>query len=1182
MRLKRIEILGFKSFKERTVFTFPSRITAIVGPNGCGKSNIVDAALWAMGEMRPTHLRGRSMEDVIFNGTETLKPLGMAEVSLIFANEGGPPLEGYGEYSEIMVTRRLFRSGESEYLINKVPCRLKDIRDLFLGTGVGVNAYSTIEQGQVEMLLNARPQDRRHLIEEAAGVTRYKERKRETLLKMDRTQQNLLRVQDVIAEVRRQMNALRRQAAQARRYREYQREIKDLEIGLALVEFGEKEEELRRVRGYLQGRRDEEEGRLAQLGHTEGELEEFKRRLLEGEEALSQVQGKIYRIEGQIQRQEERSKSLDRELEGLHSLEDQYGEEIEGLGQEQGRLRERKGVFQKELDEAGQKVKETKELLETEEGELGDLEGRCTERGRALEDLRNEVLQDSAQLTRLHNLVEDSRRREKGLLERRARLERELKDLLKEEKGMEEKVRREEEAAKGLARRKEALELDVRRAEEELKCLQEGLSQKEAEFKEVEGELHRLRLHQSSLADMQRRFEGYTEGVRAIMASEEAPFKEGVIGILTDLVEVEPPYEAALEAALGHKLQSILVKGKKEALRAIQYLKKGGLGRGSFLPLDVIPPRSHHSPIQEKGNPQFLGPLLEFVKVKGGYRPLLEALLDGVWLFRDLAGIMEAERPGCGVFVTLEGELLDRTGILTGGSWDTSLSGILTRKREIKETEKAVTHKEMEYQGLNQGLDELREKAVVAKGSLETLREEGYELEREEVRVKGEVEDVKRDLLAIKRKGEVLRFELGQIDMETAQLHEEIKTALAQIEDCRKTKEEKEGYIEKLRGMLLGIWGERDKLREGVTGLRVQLASLQEREKSLLRSMEELEKAGVSLSAQQRRKEGQLKEVQARIQAAIEAEKVVRESLGRLIAARDHKTKSLEGEGEKVKGLRGEISAREASLKGLRAELKEIQESIAQQGVRLSQIEMEMRHLAERIQERYGLSLASLMKKGDYPTVEREEAEKRLAELRIKVERLGEVNPGAVEEYEDLKKRHEFLEAQKEDLQKSLATLGRTIAEINRTSTKRFRETFARASKEFQGLIPRLFDGGRGELVLDESSPEPGVDIFMQPAGKRLKSVDLLSGGEKALAATAFIFALFLLRPTPFCLLDEIDSPLDDANIDRFATILREMSEQSQFILITHNKGTMKIADALYGVTMETPGVSKVVSVRLN
>ena len=1187
MRLRRIEIVGFKSFMERTVFTFPSRVTGIVGPNGCGKTNVADAVLWAMGEMRPSHLRSRSMEDVIFNGTENLKPLGMAEVSLVFENDGVVPIEGYGDYGEIMVARRLFRSGESEYLINKVPCRLKDVRDLFLGTGVGVHAYSIIEQGQVDMLLNARPQDRRHLIEEAAGVTKYKERKRETLQKMELTKQNLLRVQDVIAEVRRQMNALRRQAARARRHREFQKEIGDLEVGLALVEFGEQSGRLANMKEALQGARDEEQKRIAHASRTEGELEELKRRLLEEEQVLSHAQEEIYRIEGEIQREEERVKSLERELNGLHALEGQYREEIEGLGREQGGVRERRDGYRTELGDVGLKSAGTKELLGQEGGKLAELEGRCAEREGALDALKDEVLQASARIVHSQNIVEDGRKREREYLDKKARQERELADIHKEERELAAAIKRGEEAAQGLAKRKEALEQDFRRHEAELQRLQEELSRQEVELKQAEGELHRLRLHLNTLSDMQRRFEGYAEGVKAIMTSEGASLRQGIIGVLAEMVEVDPPYETPLEAVLGHTLQSLLVKGQEEALKAIRYLKQGRLGRGSFLPLaGTLGSRmasQHAASRQVTGDQRFLGPLVDFVRTREEYRPLLETLLDGVWLVKDLTGIREEHKAGSEILVTMEGDLWDRHGVLTGGSWDPSPTGILARKREIKETEKAIIKQEEDRKKLSARLDELGEKALVIKGELETLRGDGYQLEREELRVGGELDDAKRTLAVLKRKEELVTFELAQIDMEAEQLRDEVKQACTHISDGKKSKEEKEGAIEALKGGLLKLREERDQLRHRVTELQVQMASFEERERNLGRNLEELDRTEASLIVQQERKEGQLKEAQSRITAAVEAEKKGRESLGGLIAAREQRVNALDQEGEGVKGLREEITAHEASLKGLRGELKEIQESIAQQGIALSQIEMEMRHLTERIQERYGLTLSSLMEQEDYaPLDDLEGAGKRLSDLKQKVERLGEVNPGAVEEYEDLRKRYEFLEAQREDLQQSLTNLGKTIAEINRTSTTRFQETFAKANKEFQGLIPRLFGGGRGELVLDDASPEPGVDIFIQPRGKRLKDVDLLSGGEKALAAIAFIFGLFLLRPTPFCLLDEVDSALDDANIGRFANVLKELSGQSQFILISHNKGTMEIADALYGITMENPGVSKVVSVKLN
>jgi len=1184
MKLKKIEIVGFKSFMEKAVFTFPSNIAAVVGPNGCGKSNIVDAIMWAMGEMRPTHLRSRSLEDVIFNGTEALKPLGMAEVSLIFDNDGGAPLEGYVEPSEVQVTRRLFRSGESEYLINKVPCRLKDVRDLFLGTGAGVNAYAMIEQGQVETLINARPQDRRYLIEEAAGVTKYKEKKRETLLKMERTKQNLLRVQDIIGEVHRQMSSLRRQAVTARKSREYREEIKKLEIALAIADFAQLEQELKRVEALVQQKKEEEAGKLRNLASIEEDLETRKYRLMEQEEGLFRVQREIYQAEAEIQREEERTKSLGRELQDLRRLAHEYTEEIERLEEERNRLREKTRVYQEQLDDAERELREVRGVLEARGRELRKKEELCGDREETLQGLRQEVLEVSLQLTRFQNVIESGQRRHTELQERRVKLEEELAAIQAERVSAQQELRRNEDVAHELAGRRTALDQTIREREGDLQCIEADVLQKESQVKEMEREFHTRYVHLTSLKDMQNRFEGYAQGVKAIMTSDEPSLRKGIIGTLADLVDVEHPYETALEAVLGHELQSLLVNEKEEALHAIQYLKKEQLGKVSFLPVKNVQSFGSDGMLsRQDGDRHFLGRLIDFVHVREDYRPLVEVLLDGVWLVKDLIPIVAQNYAGQGIFVTPEGDLWDRKGGLTGGSQNSHPSGIITRKKDIRDLERAVDQKERACRELSQQLEELRVTVKTTRESLENLRSDRFELEKEQVRVMGGIDDTRRELHGIDTKEETLRYELAQTEVETAQLNEDGAKARNQLTDCRTIKEQKETEVAALHAEMQELWTEREALRTEVTELQVGVASLAEREGNLRRSLEELEKLDISLAAQHGKKGEQLQDVQARIQETIERERDSRTNVSRVISARDEKKVVLDNVGEEVKGTREEIASQEAALKNVHGELRQIRECVTQEEIKGSELEMRIQHLTDRIQERYGRSLGSLTEAGDYPSVrDRDEEERRLDQLRSKVEKLGEVNPGAVEEYEDLRARYEFLQTQKDDLHKSLDTLRQTIVEVNRTSTQRFKETFSKANDQFQRLIARLFEGGRGELVLDESSPEPGVNIFIQPPGKKLKNMELLSGGEKAMATIAFIFSLFLLRPTPFCVLDEVDGPLDDSNLDRFINLLKEMGQKSQFVLITHNKRTIQAADALYGVTMEIPGVSKVVSVRLN
>lgn len=1180
MRLRRIEIMGFKSFMERTVFTFPSRITGIVGPNGCGKTNVADAVLWAMGEMRPSHLRSRSMEDVIFNGTEQFKPLGMAEVNLVFENDGAIPLDGYGEFSEIMVTRRLYRSGESEYLINKVPCRLKDIRDLFLGTGVGVNAYSIIEQGQVDMLLNARPQDRRYLIEEAAGVTKYKERKKETAQKMELTRQNLVRVKDVIAEVRRQMNSLRRQAARARRYREFQKEIAGLEVGVASWEYGELSAKRAQLEQALQKARDEQQRGIAEAARIEGELEELKRRLLEEEGVLSRAQEEIYRIEGEIQREEERGRALEREVASLGALARQYEEEIEGIGKELEGIGGRREECQAELEQLRRRCAELQGAL-TEQGEkLQGVEQGCAAREGELDALREEVMESAARIARCQNLLEEVGRRQQANKEKRMRLERELNEVLLEGRGLEKKVAELQVAAEGVEKKRGLVADEFRRKEDALVRIQGEVSQKEGELKGVEGEIHRLEVHLASLAEMQRRFEGYTEGAKAVLSAKEDSVP-GVLCSLAEVLEVDPQYEVAVEAALGELVQAIIVRGQADAIEAIRYLKEGKRGRGSFVPLEaarLVPSAS--PPVGGR----VIAPLADLVRVKEGYRPLVERLLFGAWLVEDLADFFkEGALREANCLVTRQGDVWLRGGVMSGGSWEPSPTGILTRKRGIRETEEKLKETKARHQGLLEVLQRLRWQEEAARGELERLREEGYRLEREELRIGGELEEARRVLAAIRRKEESINLELAQVAMEEEGARDLMKGAYAEIGEATRTKEEKEGAIERLKEGLSTMRAQRDQLRQRVTGLQVELASFQERERNLLWTIEGLDRQEGARREERRKKEGQLAEVKGRIEEGLKEEAESRGMLERLIAERERRKGALAKEGEGVRGIRDDISSREEALKGVRGAIKAVEEEIASRGIALSQTDMEMRHICARIKERFGVDIPSLIAQQGYrPIEDLTGARQRLEELKGKVERLGEVNPAAVEEYEGLKKRFDFLESQRVDLEESIANLNKTIAEINRTSSARFAETFARANKEFQGLIPRLFgEGSKGELVLDDSGPEPGVEIRIQPAGKRLKDVNLLSGGEKALAAIAFIFALFLLRPTPFCLLDEVDAALDDANIHRFATVLKELSEQSQFILISHNKGTMEIADVLYGITMEDPGVSKVVSVRL-
>jgi chromosome segregation protein len=1182
MRLKKVEVVGFKSFLDRSTFTFPSSITAVVGPNGCGKSNLVDAVLWAMGEMRPTHLRSRTMEDVIFNGTESLKPVGMAEVCLLFENDGGVPGKRYEQLSEIVVTRRLFRSGDSEYLINSVPCRLKDVRELFLGTGAGVNAYSIIEQGHIEMLISARPQDRRHLIEEAAGVTKYKEKKRETLQKMDRTRQNLLRVQDVIGEVFRQRNTLRRQAAQARRFKALQQEYKKLDIGLALNETGTLETEVREIRTALEARRAEELEKGARACSSEANLDAMKQRLIEEEEALSALEREIYQIEGDLKRDEEHLRALEREIGVLRNLEEQHNEELEGLVTEHERLKERKQASISELATLRSSAYGAREQLVLHETRLGEWEEVCRRCGERMEGLKRDVFDASVQWSRLQNRLEDAHRRIDGCERQRTRLTDELTSVQQTAERGEEKYGELEKDVEELRARKQMLDRQLDERQEALHRDQEALLTQQSLVKTTEGELHGLEVQLKSLLDMRGSFQGYAEGVRAIMTSKDPSLREGVVTTLAEVLEVDPAYEVALDSVLGYELQSLLVHGREQALRAIEYLREKQLGKVSFIPMNDVPKRS--SQLQACGDAtDVVGPLSEFVRVEPDYQPFFDVLLNDVWVVKDLASIMAMRNGGHGVFVTVHGDLWDRRGLLTGGSANGHPSRILTRKREINELRDIVSRKERDLKACR---EELATMSLAVKQGQEELGEitrDYFDLEKALVTTTARLDDERRELMALRKKEETIGLELNQLEMETLQLQKDSEGVQEGLAVCKDRKATQEAEIEAVQQELESGSEQRDVTRREVTALQVHVASLNEKEESLLRSLEELEQLELSCASQYQKKREQVCDVGTRLGEATREETDARRGLRDRVARRDELRVHLQAERERIGGVRHDVHGKEAALKECQSELRKIQDFIAEHEFTQREREMEMTHIITRVCERYHTSWEAVERDEEYlPIEDSDEARRTLDELHLRLERIGDVHIGAVEEYEELEQRHEFLIGQRDDLQRSLGTLQKTITEINKTSTQRFAETFERANQEFQALVRRLFNGGRGELVLDDTGPEPGVNIMIQPPGKRLKTVDLLSGGEKAMASIAFIFSLFLLRATPFCLLDEIDSPLDDANIDRFISLLEELAQQSQFVIITHNKRTMQAAGALHGVTMETPGISKVVSVQLN
>lgn len=1185
MKLKSLEMTGFKSFVDRLHLSFPEGVTTIVGPNGCGKSNVVDAILWAIGERSAKHLRGKLMEDVIFGGTDGRKPLGMAEVSLTFSNEDGSSPPEYQQYSEISITRRLFRSGESEFLINRIPCRLRDIIDLFLDTGIGVNGYSIVEQGRVEHLINANPQDRRFLIEEAGGIAKYKERKRLALMKMDATQQNLLRIHDIISEVKRQIVTLERQVKRAEEYKAMRKEIREIELRFALQEYGELSEKGEAARGYLKALREREAVISAQMAEREASVEGMRLRSLEEEERLRALQQEIYDLNQRIQRMENEVEFFRREKEGLQRQEAQMLEEIgKGLQAWRETRRERRRAEQtrKELEKGS---RENEEIVKEWEVLYNEFRGTYQEVSEQLEAEKGRLIDTLTRITSLRN-------RQSHLEERREDLQKRIRSHEKESEEVRTGLSRLEETLSRVEKERgvnlsiqSALQEEKERWAGELERLREVFRIRQSERFEFEERLRQDRSRYLSLKELQENYEGFEKGVKSLLFKKREGQEQWdrIIGVVADILEPEPPYEIPLEAVLGQRLQYLMVADEGGAMGAIEILKKESLGRGSFIPVGVSGKKQKEpsSPLELEEGP---ASLMRFVKVKEGFSAIAEFLIGDVGVVDHLEKALNwmKQEGAFETLVTLEGEVVERTGVISGGSRDQGL-GILERRREIRELEKKI---EQEEQKCGKALEEeerLHREILEREIRLENRKREIQEKEIELLHQDRDLEGVRKEISQFHQRADLLRFEGEELRGEAKEIEEEMKTVLDQMVREEAARKEKEEELQSLKKTVEEVREGTEELGGRITEKKVYLASVEEKQRGM-----EIQILNLSEN---------IRTLREQVIHRVKGIRASREEKGSLREKIDQREKELEGlveshrlnEGglshlrESVEALSNQWKEAEASSRYLRQELEDIRQKSHEEEIRVSEVQLKLQHLQDSMRERYGATLSTSI--GMVPEeFSREEGSKRLAELKAGLEGFGEVNLLALEEYQELKRRHDFLTEQLNDLQQALDTLKKAIVRINRTTTKRFLETFQLVNEKFKEVFARLFKGGQASLILlDEQDPSTsGVDIMAQPPGKKLQNIDLLSGGEKALVATALLFGLFMIRPTPFCLLDEMDAPLDDANINRFIEIVREFSKTSQFILITHNKKTMEMANTLYGITMETPGVSKVVSVRLN
>lgn len=1185
MRIRRLELIGFKSFPFSTTIDFPEGITAIVGPNGCGKSNILDALMWVMGATSPKLLRSRSMEDVIFSGTEEVAPLGRAEVRLFIDNSNRLACEPYRELPEIEIRRVVYRTGESEFWLNGHRCRLRDITEFFLGTGLGTNSYAIIEQGKVDHVINDKPEERRLLLDESAGISKYKERREISLRKMEATKQNLSRVEDILYEVSRQANRLKRQAAKARRYQRLKGRLDKLLIHKSTLRLMALRENQEKMKTALETLVRQAEAKQSELNAMEVKVAAVQTHFLEREEALRNLneayaQSRDALSEGRqsLFSLQERQGRLEETLKGISETYEEAEQRRETLQSQVIGLKDEIKTLENEIAEKEHRLKKKISDFQSEKDRLSNMEALFEAHKHAVFETMSAEVDAKNRVIQLSERIEVTNR---GIKNR----EGELREALKRLKTLKETVSSHEASIRDLEENLGDIQREKQQLEEELSKAAGEEGKLKDSLREMERRLAEDRSSLSSLLEIQKRMEDISSKGAKVLIGQFFTHKGGGSSnsrLVADTIEIDPRYDRALEAILRDELEFVLVDDHKTALKSLSFLKEKNAGRSGLIPRDRIA-SCGESGVQE-GHPDLV-PLVNFVHGPEEERDVLKCLLKDIWVVEEQSKAVEIHKRNgfSGVLVTIDGDVFYPNGVIVGGSYEGGTGGRVALNRKIAGLKKRISSLEAE------------KKALVSKANIAGRRSTQLRTRLEGV-TKG-LRNVEMDLLTHRRDIESASKDCTWVERQIEVLKAEIEEMRQLVETVRVKHSSSQLDLEKCREKLEALNAKSGKYENDIQAMK-EVVERQNLEVNILR----IEEAKTREKFQGRlQKLATLKEDLKRLNGEIIHKRQRHAELSEKLEGISRQAVSLRGEIRKneavLEKLKGEIDAGELNLRRekesireleekknlLFREFQELKERVSERKLEISQKEMEIDNLMKEVKVRFNVDLgASGLQEIDTGEVEKiDEAE--IADLEKKLAGIGEINFVAAKEFEELKKRMTFLKKQRADILEAIQTLSETIQRINRTTTARFKETFTKTQENFSGLFTKLFGGGKAEIRLTDTSNyrETGVEIFAQPPGKRLQAIRLLSGGEKALVAIAFLFALFLVRPSPFCVLDEVDAPLDESNIDRFNKLLVELSGLSQFIIITHNKNTMACAQSLLGVTMEQPGISKIVSVSL-
>ncbi len=1170
MRIDKIDLIGFKSFSDKTAFNFHPGVTAVVGPNGCGKSNIVDAFKWVLGEQSAKSLRGDRMEDVIFSGSASKKSKGMAEVTLLISGVSNGSSSDTGE---ILVTRRLYRSGESEYLMNKVPCRLKDIRNVFLDTGLELKTYSILEQGRIDAILNSKPQDRRFLIEEVAGVMKYNVRKAEAISKLESSKSNLQRLQDIVSEVKRQINSIDRHARRAQKYKRLFDEVRGLEVKIAIRDISQLGNELADISSSDEKLKSRETELSTNIHSSDALLEEKKLLLVNEEKSHDELQNRLNTAEREFIEEEGRISLLKSDCENLKGrLQRLFTRDNELTGAKES-MSSQVEELKKKIDEINLELSGVEAALNSKNEEFSALEKEIVEMEQGLEDGRRKIFDKAEEVSGLKNeingfslVIETISKKEQKCLEDINSVKKAisgLSDSISEtsnvftasDAGLQDKYRGKQTLTDDLSRKKEALTLK-----------EEGL------YKDRE-----------EMAAMNSR----AESLRELDNSGKSSVKDSVkiLCQVADIFEALPEHETAIESVLGDRLSASVVDDDMEIKKALGLIKQHKINRSGFIPVNIALAASGSASAEFSGS-DVIGRAVDLVKVRKGYEKIAAALLNDVILVNDLNTAFDlwlkslpAASPAHSFpyFATLDGEVLEPSGIVFGGTE----KGVLKIKRELRELEQNMEKRKSDIASAEEQLTTMRKDIAESEKGLASLEAEIAQMEKGHHELKIKIVSLKEES---EREQKRLEFISAELDDERKEKENSVLELDAKGKACRVLEDERrvlEVAVKENQDMISEKRTLLDTLRTALTEVMLSRTAGSEKTDSLARESErldseiagietkkdEMKKEKVEIETESGNKENEIKEREEAVVSQVS-----------LISGLKQSSAELK---EKIEAKAAELNLLEKQQKQYVNELSEVRKELSYVEVRKTELSLKRDHIREDMKKTYSVDVDN-MSDDSMSEPLMPEQEERLEELREKLQAIGPVNLGTLEELEELRTRYDFLTKQQNDLLESINSLQETISKINGTTRKKLEDAFQALNEKFKEVFTSLFGKGKAELILTEGNIlDAGIEIVAQPPGKKLQNLMLLSGGEKALTALSLLFAGFMIKPTPLCLLDEVDAPLDESNTDRFTSLLSELSKNIQFIIITHNRRTMEAANYLYGVTMEEPGISKVVSMHL-